>query len=236
MARKRKPKIEEKDLPGFKHFKLLMPVLEKLHNHACERDTAGNRKLHYDQYAALILLYFFNPIVTSLRAICQASGLKKVQRMLKCPRAALGPLLEAARVFDADLLRGIIGELVDRLEPINLNTQFRDIKRVITLVDGSLLPALPKMVAAMWPHEKHKGFRLHTHFELLKNVPVRMDVTPSGAGERKAMKKSLKPDRLAPLSRLIRAPVTSASGFRPSGWLQVRRDNARTTAQLRDYG
>ena len=54
-----------------------MPVLEKLHNHGCERDTAGNRKLHYDQYAALILLYFFNPIVTSLRGIVQASGLKK---------------------------------------------------------------------------------------------------------------------------------------------------------------
>jgi hypothetical protein len=219
MARKRKPKIEEKDLHGFKHFKLLMPVLEKLHNHRCERDTAGNRKLHYDQYAALILLYFFNPIVTSLRGIRQASELKKVQRMLKCPRAALGSLSEAARVFDADLLRGIIGELVDRLKPIHLNTRFGDIKRIITLVDGSLLPALPKLVAAMWPHEKHKGFRLHTHFELLKNVPVRMDVTPGGAGERQVLEKSLKPDRLYVMDAgytgfsLFRAIIDIGSSF-----------------------
>ena len=76
MARRRNPEIKEEDLHGFKHFKLLMPVLEKLHHHGCERDTAGNRTLHYDQYAALILLYFFNPIVTSLRGIVQASGLK----------------------------------------------------------------------------------------------------------------------------------------------------------------
>ena len=46
MAGKRKEKIKEKDLQGFKHFKLLLPVLEKLHNDACKRDKAGNRKLH----------------------------------------------------------------------------------------------------------------------------------------------------------------------------------------------
>ena len=105
MARPKKPKIREEQLQGFKHFKLLVPVLENLHRHACERDKAGNRKLHYDQYAALILLYFFNPIVTSLRGIQQASELKKVQRLLKCPRASLGSLSEAARVF------------IDRLQP-----------------------------------------------------------------------------------------------------------------------
>lgn len=196
MAGKKRPDIQEKDLHGFKLFKLLMPVLEKLHRHGCERDTAGNRKLHYDQYAALILLYFFNPIVTSLRGIVQASGLKKVQRLLNCPRAALGSLSEASRVFDADLLRGVIGDLVEKLKPIRQDTRFDDIKRIITLVDGSLLPALPKLVAAMWPHEKHKAFKLHTHFEFLRNVPTRMDVTPGGTGERKVLEGVLKSDRL----------------------------------------
>jgi len=196
VASPKRPDVQEKDLQGFKHFKLLMPILEKLHDHRCERDRAGNRKLHYDQYAALILLYFFNPIVTSLRGIVQASGLNKVQRMLKCSRAALGSLSEASRVFDAELLRGIIGELVDKLRPIHQNTRFDEIKGLITLVDGSLLPALPKLVAAMWPHEKHKAFRLHTHFELLRNVPVRMDVTPGGTGERQVLKNSLQPDRV----------------------------------------
>ena len=135
MARKRKPKIKEKNLQGFKHFKLLIPVLEKLHLHACERDKAGNRKLHYDQYAALILLYFFNPMVTSLRGIQQASQLQKVQRLLGCPRASLGSLSEAARVFDADLIREIIGQLVDQLPPIQKNTAFDEIKGVLYAKD-----------------------------------------------------------------------------------------------------
>lgn len=196
MAGEKRADIREEDLQGFRHFKLLMPVLEKLQNHACERDIAGNRRLHYDQYAALILLYFFNPIVTSLRGIHQTSELKKVQRMLKCPRASLGSLSEAARVFDADLLRGIIGELIDKLPPVQQNTRFDEIKGIITLVDGTLLPALPKLVAAMWQHDSHKAFKLHTHFELLRGVPTRMDLTGGNASERRVLKASLQADRV----------------------------------------
>ena len=94
------------------------------------------------------------------------------------------------------MLRGVIGDLVDKLKPIRQDTRFDDIKRIITLVDGSLLPALPKLVAAMWPHEKHKAFKLHTHFEFLRNVPTRMDVTPGGTGERQVLEGVLKSDRL----------------------------------------
>ena len=82
MARPCKPRIREEDLQGFSHFRLLLPILDSLHDDACRRDRAGNRILHFDQYVALILLYFFNPIVTSLRGIQQTSelvtmGLKK---------------------------------------------------------------------------------------------------------------------------------------------------------------
>jgi len=201
MAPKRKPEIKEKDLHGFKHFKLLMPILEKLHRNGCQSDKAGNRKLHFDQYAALILLYFFNPIVTSLRAIQQTSELQKVQRMLGCSRASLGSLSEAARAFDADLLRGIIGELVDKLPPIHGNTSFDQIQGVLTLVDGTLLPALPQLVEAMWQDEQHRAFKLHTHFDLLKSVPVRMDLTDANAGEREVLQACLQPDRVYVMDR-----------------------------------
>ncbi len=49
MGAPKKPDIQEKDLHGFKHFKLLLPVLAKLHDDGCGRDRAGNRKLHFDQ-------------------------------------------------------------------------------------------------------------------------------------------------------------------------------------------
>jgi hypothetical protein len=40
----------------------------------------------------LVLLYLFNPVLRSLRALQQASTLKNVQRKLDCSRASLGSL------------------------------------------------------------------------------------------------------------------------------------------------
>ncbi len=201
MGAPKKPDIQEKDLHGFKHFKLLLPVLAKLHDNGCGRDRAGNRKLHFDQYTALILLYFFNPIISSLRGIQQASELKKVQRILGCSRAALGSLSEAASVFDADLLRGIIGELVDQLAPIQQTTAFKDLAGIITLVDGSLLPALPKIAEAMWRDDQHRAFKMHTHFELLKGVPVRLDLTDANTSERAVLQAALQQNRVYVMDR-----------------------------------
>jgi len=201
MAPPRKDAIEEEDLHGFKHFKLLMPLLQRLHDNRCGRDKAGNRVLHYDQYAALILLYFFNPIVTSLRGIQQTSQLAKVQRLLGCSRAALGSLSEAARLFDPELLRGVIGDLVERLSPITKNTGFDDIKGVLTLVDGSLLPALPRLAEAMWLDDEHRAFKIHTHFELLKGVPVRMDLTEGNGNEKEVLAAHLQKDRVYVMDR-----------------------------------
>lgn len=202
MGAPRKPKIREKDLHGFKHFKLLLPMLSRLHDHRCARDRAGNRQLHFDQYLSLILLYFFNPIISSLRGIQQAGELQKVQRLLGCPRAALGSLSEAARIFDADLLRGMIGELAEQLSPINPNPVFDDLKGVITLVDSSFLRALPGMTEAMWRQQSsHAGFRLHAHFELLKGVPTRIDLTNARTTDQTVLLRALQPDRLYVVDR-----------------------------------
>ena len=87
-----KPKLKDSDITGLKYFDQLAPLLERLHDDGCDRDKAGNRKLHFDQYGLLILLYLFNPVVPSLRGIQQASELGKVQKKLGCSRASLGSL------------------------------------------------------------------------------------------------------------------------------------------------
>lgn len=87
-----RPKVTEDQLVGFKYFRKILRMLDRLHDVGCTRDRAHNRQLHFDQYTARILLYFFNPILTSLRAIQQASQLQKVQRKLGVPRASLGSL------------------------------------------------------------------------------------------------------------------------------------------------
>jgi hypothetical protein len=111
MAHPRRKDVTEPELTGFKYFRQLAPLLARLHEVGCQRDKAGNRQLHYDQYCLLILLFFFNPVVQSLRGLQQASTLKKVQKLLGCQRAALGSLSEATQVFDPERLREIIGEM-----------------------------------------------------------------------------------------------------------------------------
>ena len=146
-------KIKKSELQGFKYFKAISGMLQSLHKAGCKRDRAGNRKLHMDQYMSLLLLYMFNPICTSLRAIQQASQLKKVQRKLGCPRASLGSLSEASTVFDSALMQEIITELSDQLQPISTHTKIDDLARILTVVDGTLINALPKMTWALWRNQ-----------------------------------------------------------------------------------
>ena len=138
--------IREQDLAGFKYLKPMLKMLDRLHAAATARDKAHNRNLHYDQHVALILLYFFNPVVSSLRSIVSASKLKKVQKKLNCLSASLGSLSEANRVFDAGLLLPIIDELAGQCRPVAHDPRLDQVKGILTLVDGTLLKALPRLV------------------------------------------------------------------------------------------
>lgn len=179
---KKRRKIREQDIGGLKYFDRLAPLLARLHEVGTERDRAGNRQLHMDQYCLLILLYLFNPIVTSLRAIQQASELKKVQRKLQVPRTSLGSLSEATDVFDPQRLVEIMEELKGQLRPIQQDPRLRDVKHILTAVDGSLIKTLSRIAQAAYLKSPGSGrslsaWRLHTQFEIARHVPTRIDVT-----------------------------------------------------------
>jgi len=208
VSRKKRDKIKSRDITGLKFFDKLAPLLQRLEEVGCERDRAGNRELHFDQYCMLILLYLFNPIVTSLRGIQQASELDKVQRKLGCLRASLGSLSEATTVFDAERLKEIIAELGAELKPLGRDPRLKDIDQTLTLVDGTLVAALPKLMQASWLKQTTGSglvkWRLHTHFEVDRYVPTRIDVTPDGGGEhdeRAVLERTIESDRLYVMDR-----------------------------------
>jgi len=192
---KKKQKIKQSDLQGFKYFKKLSQMLERLHNAGCQRDRAGNRILHMNQYMTLLLLCMFSPIAKSLRSMQQDSELKKVQKKLRVPRSSLASLSEAARVFDSDLLIEIIGELVLQLKPIPHSASLADIKAILTIVDGTLLKALPKTVDAFWGERNANAFKAHVQYELLKAVPVKCQVTDGKASEKAVLAQNLEGGR-----------------------------------------
>ncbi len=202
MANEKRKKVRERDITGLKYFDRLGPLLERLHDDACQRDKAENRQLHFDQYCMLVLLFMFNPVVSSLRAIQQASELKKVQKKLGCGRASLGSLSESSRVFHPELLREVIEELSRQLAPVARDARLRNVPHTLTAVDGSLLEALPLLVEAMHlNHTEGSGlvkWRLHAQFEIEKYVPTRIDVTRNGGGEvdeRAVLARCLEPGR-----------------------------------------
>ena len=207
MARESSPAIQEKDIQGLKYFDQLAPLLERLHEVGCQRDVAGNRSLHYDQYCLLILLFFFNPVVKTLRGLQQASELKNVQKKLGCPRTSLGSLSESVSVFDPERLKEIIAELGGQLQPLGRDPRLKDIRDTVTLVDGTLLAILPHLTEAALKPTNTSGlvkWRLHTHFEVDRHVPRRIDVTPDGGGdhdERAVLERTVESDRLYVMDR-----------------------------------
>lgn len=204
-----RPELADADVTGLKYFRRLLPLFERLRGAGCARDRAGNRTLTMDQYCVLVLLSLFNPAIASLRSLQQASELKKVQKKLGCSRASLGSLSESSHVFDPELLREIVGDLGRELQPIAADARLAEIRHTVTLVDGTLLKALPRIAEAMWlttrTGTKHHAWRLHTQFELDKHIPLRMDLTNgrnSGPSDEKTvLRQRLEADRCYVMDR-----------------------------------
>jgi hypothetical protein len=200
MSAKRR-EMQASEVQGLKYFQALSGLLERLHQVGCERDRAGNRLLHMDQYVCLLLLYLFNPICTSLRSLQQASELKKVQKKLAVPRASLGSLSEAATVFDSQRMLAIINELGQQLQPLAAPDQLRDLPGILTAVDGTLLQALPRITWALWKDDGHRAIRNHVHFEILKGVPVQATITDAHVGETTILEAQVQAGRIYVVDR-----------------------------------
>lgn len=187
-------------LRGKRLIEPLLKSLSRLHGVGSERDRAGNRKLFYDNYLVLLLMYFCNPALESLRALQQATDWDKTRRKLGIERTALGSLSEAARVFDAEMLRPIIQELAAEALPLT-NGREAEALEGLTAVDGSMFAALPRMAWALWQDENHRGVKLHLHFDVLKGVPADATLTPAVCSEKDALADSLQAGRLYVLDR-----------------------------------
>jgi len=187
-------------LDGIKYLARWEPLLARLRPAACERDVAGNRRLYFDQVCGLILLSFFNPCLKSLRDLQKASRLTQVRKKLDCRETSLGSLSEALRVFDADLLVEIIEELLGKIpDSPTADPRLKDLAHIPTAVDGTLLRQLPQITQACFASRRDQGWKLHTHFEVLRGVPIMARLTDaSGQGsarEKAVLREMLSADR-----------------------------------------
>src|SRR5271166_6083746 len=226
--------LKPRDIYGVKYLERLLPLLDELHEVGCQRDKAGNRNLHYDQYCLFVLLLLFNPLLRSLRALQQASTLQNVQRKLGCARTSLGSLSEAVEVFDPERLCGIIAALATEVKRIRHVRRGR-LTHTLTAVDGSVVKTLKSIAEAVFMSDKnggsHSGWRLHTHFDIDRHVPTRMEVTPacnSGHND----EKTASARRCSPIiaTSWTAGTLSSPSGMRSSPSAAVTSAGSATTA------
>lgn len=189
---RRKPTIKPRDVQGAKYLTQILDLLRPLHEHRPD----PKRMLHYDELCAWLLLYFFTPILTSLRGLQQASMLEQIQRQLKLPRFSLGSFSESAAIFDPELLAPIIEQIGQRLADIEPDPRLCTLERRPTAVDGSLLHALTKMVWALWLDEHNRAAKLHLQLDLLTGAPLRASLSDGQARETRQLEQNLSPGRL----------------------------------------
>ena len=106
--------LTEQDIVGLKYFDQLLPLLERLHHDGCQRDRAGNRDLHFDQYCLLVLVFLFPPDLFVVAGV--AAGERMEERAAEAGLCAggarvtvggRGRLRSRAAVFDLERLASI---------------------------------------------------------------------------------------------------------------------------------
>lgn len=203
-------KINPKQIGGLKRLRHLLPLLAPLHDAGCERDSAGNRQLHFDEYVTLVLLYLMNPMIDSVRGLQHASAVEKVSEQLGVKRFSLGSFSESVRVFDPEKLKAVIADLAGELKPVNADPRIKThLDHALTLVDGTVLNAISTVAAAMWlPFQdgsaKH-AWKLHAQFDFDLFIPTDVELTDArntGKSEEKnVLRQKLAKDRCYVMDR-----------------------------------
>ena len=222
-ARAKSLKITEQDL---RHWRMLDTFEEavarvfskaKLHRNLLDPD----RQLTYGRYLNLFLFGLFNPVVQTMRGLCEASALPRVQREVcgievKPPRFS-----EMQHLIDPTLLRLVFQDLVE--ESNSCFQPHPDLARLNVIAqDGSLWSALPRMAWAEYGVGRDgeaTGVRLHLRFNVVKGLPEDAEVQRGKSCERQALRRMCEPgqinvgDRLYGEDYQLFRDVQNAGGF-----------------------
>jgi len=182
-----KVELSERDLS---RWRLVEDFQDRLKQAAKQQDLAATwsdsqRQLSHTDYLSLFLLALLNPVVRTMRGLCEASHLVRVQDEV-CTRAvSLGSFSEAQAMVDPALLAKVFDQLNEEM-PALANASVP--KRRWLIQDSSLFEALPRMYWALWRRQSkaQSQVRLHLSLDLEGDRPARVAITPGKQCERAA--------------------------------------------------
>ena len=186
MARQPQPEITAADL---QQWKLIEPFQRVLHQVGTAHGLPATwqdsqRLLQLSQYLGLFLFGLLNPVVRTMRGLCAASTLPRVQQQVCQRPVSLGSFSEAQHVVEPQLLQTVFDQL--RAQVPSHGGDPRLGRRPWQLVDSTLWAALPRMHWALWRTQgpQQQAVRWHIGFHLLTDTPVRATLTAGRRCER----------------------------------------------------
>lgn len=160
--------------------------------HPTENDP--RRTLHQRDYFSLFLLGLFNPVLTSMRALCKASRLPRTQQMMGGKPVSLGSFSEAQSLFSPELLQAVLHRMAADLPP-EAKAQIGGVDLAcLRVVDSTLWYVLPRMDWATWrsQYKDQRAVRLHIKYRLADGLPVAGVPSKGTLCERKALRQQVK--------------------------------------------
>jgi DDE family transposase len=173
----------------------LQKALQKAELHPSWEDP--QRCLEIADYLSLFLFGIFNPVITSMRGLCQVSHLQRVQEEVCHLAVSRSSFSEAQRVIEPSLLKDVYDTL--RLEVAKQRPQpvlgENPYLRQMQIVDSSLWYALPQMHWAIWrqQHGVQRAFRLHVKYQVLDSLPAQISMREARRCERLEWQRMIQP-------------------------------------------
>lgn len=179
-------------------WKLIKDFQDRLQRAAQNRgevleEKDPRRRLSQSDYLSLLLFGLFNPVVSSMRGLCAASQLERVQDEVCTRPVSLGSFSEAQAVFDPDLLRNVMEELIAESSEAWGDPRLSRYKECLAVIDSTLWHVVPRMAWAQWRHQnkEQRAVRLHLKFKVLAQKPSDAVITEGKGCERAVFRKQM---------------------------------------------
>ena len=190
-------KLTEKDLKNWDLLEVFEEAVEQVFSQEKLHPSFSDpgRSLSYRPYLSLFLFGLFNPVIESMRGLCAATELERVQQEVCGGKVSPASFSERQHLLEPELLRKVFYQVVQqtaghpkadaRLAHLNLIAQ-----------DGSLWSALPRMAWAEYGvgrNGRAKGVRLHLRFHVTEDKPVDARISRGRDCERQALRQMCVP-------------------------------------------
>ena len=194
-ASERQPALRQGELG---RWRLVADLQERLERIGREDGVGASfadrrRRLQLGHYLGLFLFGVVNPAVRTMRGLCAASHLPRLQSEVCGRPVSLGSFSEAQAVVDTGLLERIFAELSEEISRREDLVSERAKRWLIQ--DSTLWEVLPRMRWALWRRQgtSQNAVRLHLSLHVVEDKPQRAKITTGRGCERQAWRENWQP-------------------------------------------